>query len=590
MFYPAHVLGDTLVLEETLSVSFEITPLRENMLYRIFIGDVSVSELLPNVNDANGSRNPVGIYWREWPYLESARGLTCISVESKQDRLDANLEWQPLFSAEVFVIPSKIGESSYLGMTNALRQLSRDLLADLYGKSTRTQNLRLRKEGSKKISRPYELKVIVKVIEMVEYLLSIISVSPASRITHEPVLKEYWGDSPLMSSALLSLAQRGVSPLKMRKPFGIRVKRKIESFDIPEHRVLQAFLKMLASRIDYCSQTIRSHIDAILADRQYRELNIADTPSLFDTIDRPKILRLRGSLAQANDASERVKTLRNLNFLKKVPPHIEAVSGGIFQRNKAYQSLLQTIKRFLLSHAVFFAGDENVEITKLTSRLFEQWCFLKMVEAFRKTGVSIENWDSILAHNVKDRFLIDFDRGLMFDAGITPDLRLRIRYEPWILGYEPALKKGESLCRGVTGENPWSPDILIECLQIQGGDFVPVYGIAIDSKYTRRLDTHHWNDTEKYFQIRSTVTRRQIVRQLCLIAPSESPSITSRDPSLFFGEDGPSCPKDENVSLSILVLPDVESDTEVPEASCKSDEVFDSFAQGTIRFLKREFA
>jgi hypothetical protein len=225
--------------------------------------------------------------------------------------------------------------------------------------------------------------------------------------------------------------------------------------------------------------------------------------------------------------------------------------------------------------------------SKLTSRLFEQWCYLQVVEAFRKNGLDLREWTDALRQNLQSRFILDFDRGLMFEGMVTAELRLRLRYEPWILGKNSALKAGETLCRGSSSDVAWCPDIVIECLKSEKDIWRPVYGIVLDCKYVARIWNQHWSDTAKYLEIRCTSSRRQITKQLWLISPSDQPDIKSEDPAVTFSETGPSCAPDEAVRFRLAVLP---APDETKNDGGRGDpNPFDQFARGTISYLRREF-
>ena len=280
-------------------------------------------------------------------------------------------------------------------------------------------------------------------------------------------------------------------------------------------------------------------------------------------------------------------TLAALPFLQDAKADLVAVRGGAFQRSPEYQMLLSIIRRFLIANAVWYEGDDKWVVTKLTSRLFEQWCYLLIVEAFRKCGLELREWTNALREHLRSRFILDFDRGLTFEGMLSADLRLRFRYEPWILGEDSAVNAEETLCRGFSGDVAWCPDVVIECLKRDAEMWRPVYGIVLDSKYTTKITSQHWSDTSKYLEIRSTITKRQVVRQLWLITPSDQPGIKSVDPALQFNDTGPSCAPDEAVRFSLAVAP-IQFETKQLDGTGEADP-FRRFALGTINFLQREF-
>ena len=70
--------------------------------------------------------------------------------------------------------------------------------------------------------------------------------------------------------------------------------------------------------------------------------------------------------------------------------------------------LLSIIRRFLIANAVWYEGDDKWVVTKLTSRLFEQWCYLRIVEAFRKCGLELREWAGMISRNTAARFILRF--------------------------------------------------------------------------------------------------------------------------------------------------------------------------------------
>jgi hypothetical protein len=176
---------------------------------------------------------------------------------------------------------------------------------------------------------------------------------------------------------------------------------------------------------------------------------------------------------------------------------------------------------------------------------------------------------------------------LAFEGALTADLRLRFRYEPWILGKQSAIKAGETLCRGSTSDVAWSPDIVIECLVRDGDKWKPAYGIVLDCKY--KIKNQNFDDIIKYSEIRCTNTMRQVVKQLWLITPptqNTPPSIRSEDPAIRFDDAGPSCAPDETVRFRLSVVPDVDEQAENVVAKPNT---FLQLAQGTITFLRRHY-
>ena len=578
--------GDVLVVGESDQLQFALSPSPEDQVFRISIGDVPLSDLMSS-EDASGMALGGQHFWKALTYFESARGNTRVTLEYRHGTED-DAPWVFGGSIEVFVHPSKLGERRYEAMAEDLQAVSRSLLVDLYGKSRQSHDVRYAKEGKVHSSREQELVSIMDVLANLSDLLETIAKRPASRVTTETAFQRYWGGERLSPANLTALARNGVAQQRGDVPVVLRIQRKRESFDVPEHRVIRAFLDIIIRRAQYCASAAVEHIQAVESDKHLRHVRLytKQETTLYESIDLPKIRRLQAAAAKADRAEEIAGRLAVLPFLREAKPELVPVRDGVFQRNAEYAAVFELIRRFLLANAVWYQGNEVSTITKLTSRLFEQWCYLRLINAFRAGGIELREWTDKLRENLRSRFLVDFDRGLTFEGALTSDLRLRFRYEPWILGTESAAKSGETLCRGSNIDVAWSPDIVIECLKDTGNNWQPVYAVVLDCKYTPKLRDVHWNDTAKYRQIRCTKTRNQVVKHLCLISPAglkESGYIRSDDPYVDFADAGPTCPPQDAVGFHLAVVP-----TGEPE-STSEDDVFQQFATGMMSYLRRNF-
>ena len=566
-----------LVIEESSKLAFVHYGPVEDHEYRVTIGDVPLSEIAPAMDDAGCFRLDDRIVWREWNYFESARGLTRLLLERKEQDADAN-RWTPVLAAEVYVLPSKLGEVRYDCMVQDLMNISRSLIIDLYGKSRHTHDLLLAKEGGAFRSGDQELQSIESVLDRFGPLLQSISLRPASMVSSRRVQKKYWGGAPLTPAAVAWLSRRGHTTVASELPITVLTSQKSESFNITEHRVIRAFLDILGKRAEYCHKVARGHIRAIQSERHLRHIRIDNRQTLYEMLDLPKIKRLELAVVRAERCLVLIDAMKDLPFLRGILPELVAAQEGAFQRNGEYQLVAHIIRQFLLSNAVWYEGDEQSDVTKLTSRLFEQWCYLRTIEGFRACGLVLKEWNDALRQNLKSRFILDFDRGLAFEGELGTEIRLRIRYEPWILSLESATKMGETLCRGATGDVAWCPDIVIECLRLHGGDWLPVYVVVLDCKYTGRINDKHWSDTQKYLEIRNTNSRRQVVKQLWLIVPESTGEILSEDSAINFGTDGPTCRPDEAVRFVLAASPGADG-----------GDTFRDFAKGITTYFRRHF-
>lgn len=580
----AHEQDGLLVVGELERCGFSLQPAESDLEYRISIGDVPLADLVADPRMVGGMAMLGHQVWGEDVYFESGRGRTQILLQARPRASTADA-WDTLFDATVYVVPTKLGDDAYETMTDDLQAISRSLLVDLYGKSSRTYDVRFAREGRASQSREEELESIGNVVDRLGTVLQDIQRRPSSSIERQHVRSAYWGAERLSPRALVDLSRRGLTPRSAPRPIPIVQARLAESFDIPEHRVLKGFLQILHARADACARAAAEHIRSIQAERPWRDLRLGESASIYESVDLPKIARLGEGLRRAEQLQRVIRAMEDLPLLRNVRPGLDRVGSGVFQRSPEYLELFHLIRQFLLSSALSYEGSDFSAVTKLTWRLFEQWCFLRVVDAFRAAGVDLRDWTDVLRQNLAARFILDFDRGLQFEGHVAPGFRLRIRYEPWILGEQSAAQAGETLYRGSSSNVAWSPDVVVEVLKEDGDALDPVYVVVLDCKYHHGIREHDWTDTRKYFQIRGIRTRRQVVKQLWLIGLGHQGEIACTDPAVVFDEHGPSCPGDESVSFEMLV--DVGAFSPGNRDLDRQD-TFTRFAAGTLDFFRRE--
>lgn len=577
----AHCRNDRAVLDETEPVSFELTNPKPGIPYAIQIGEMWISEFLPDGIAPEGMRIRDQNFWAEHPYFESARGLTPIRLYTRCGPPE-RMELQ--FEGAVFVLPSKIGEECYNAMSADLARLSKSLLSDLHGKSRRTFELKHSRALRHLHSKEEELQAIRSVCPKIERLLSSISKHPSFKVHQVQRHIRFSGQKPVSARTLSRIAR--TNPQIERVAAGVNIIEWItaESFDIPEHRFLKAFLMFLRSRAEACAAAARRHIVAIEKDRPYRDaspVGRAGKPTLYQTQDLPIMARLQTAIEDAEAAGDAICQMLCAQLMSKTKAQFVPVQGGMFSRSTEYRELEGLMLRHLRHHAQWVEGDSFNNIGKLTSTLYEQWCYLMIVDAFRDAGVQLSDWNGNIDDVLKGRFTIDFARGLRFESEMTPSLRLRISYQPWIHNLETARRLLSPLYRGGTDVVSWSPDIVLEVCTLQNGSWAPVYAVVLDSKYSRRIRDDQWSATGKYLEIRATHNRRQVCRQLWLMAPAAGGAkIRSNDPDVTFDETGPSIEADETVRFALCAVP-------APEAG---KTIFAEFARGMLEFLKSRFS
>jgi hypothetical protein len=574
-----HCRNDLAVLNETDPLSFELSAPMEGVQYTIQIGEMWISEFLPDGVNPDGMRLRGLHVWPEHVYLESARGLTPIRVFSRsRDGAGFSLRVE----GSVFVLPSKLGEDAYEAMSSDLARLSKSLLSDLHGKSRRTYELRHARNLRHLHSKEEELQAIRKICPKIERTLISVSRNPSFTVEREQRTLRFNGQRPISVRALTRWASR--APQTRGLADGVRTVDwvKAESFDIPEHRFVKAFLLLLQSRARACASAARRHIEAIEKDRPFRDVSLSkERASLYQTQDLPMISRLESAIEDARTTTALVQGMLENPLLANVKAEFAPVRGGMFGRGPDYRELENLMIRHLRSHADWVEGDSFNNIGKLTSTVYEQWCYLKIVDAFRDAGVEMEDWNGSIDHTTRGRFTIDFSRGMRFEGAITPSLWLRVSYQPWIHNFDTARRMATSLFRGGGEGVSWSPDVVLELCTRHGGGWAPVYAVVFDSKYSRRIHDRQWSGTQKYLEIRATHNRRQICRQLWLMAPtSEEVKLRSLDPDVIFDHSGPGIQTDETVRFALSVIP----------SPGQEDQSFNELARGLIEFFKARFS
>jgi hypothetical protein len=576
----ATVVARHVVISETDQISFVLRDPNAAMEYNIFVGDVSLAEVLPNPIDAHGMMIQGNLIWRDFRYFDSARGATLVKIKCR-DISSSEMGWQNVAEREIYVLPTKSGEAHYERMQNDLSSLSRSLITDLYGKSKHTYDILFARDMKGDLSKEEELDAVWSLVRRIGPLLTEMRNQPASRLVSESKTRQFWGSERIGIRGVRALSRKGIDIKSSPRPMNIEQSVLRESFDIHEHRAIVAFLDVITARCNLCAEAARSHMESIVAEKELRDITFNNGPSLYQTMDVPKLQRLEEGLKKADESLKAIKVFRRLPFLNRVCPDLAALRRMSIQPGSTYHVLWTLIQRYLTGGGTYAPGRTQESMTKLTTRLFEQWCFLRLVEAFRSNGLDLQEWDDSIRRHLRSRFVVDFDRGLRFSGRLDNGLRLNLHFEPWILGNESAIRQGNSLCRASDTNAAWSPDIVIECVAEHGSSWEPVYIIVMDSKYTARVSEYHWQGVMKYLQIRSTNTGRQVARQLWLISLDSPAGITPEDPAVKFTDSGPTVSLDDTIQCRLGVNFLQERETE------RESDVFAQFAKGTLAFLMR---
>ncbi|MDF7800015.1 DUF2357 domain-containing protein [Pontiellaceae bacterium B1224] len=545
------------------------------MEYNICIGDRSVIDEADGQNTARKFRS--FLEWPEKMYFESARGFTDIHLE---ERLCGTESWQRVGSFSLYVLPTKLGEERYETMTDDLQSLCGSLLLDLLGTSRWKHTDVSLSPGVSYRSKEEELRSLKQTWAQLRPLLDRIHRSPTSIVSKEMRKTAYWGMRELAPRAARDLARRGVDPRNKAcvRPFMVDQPVLLETSNTREHQVLAAFLIRLQKRLIDIAKAISQHDASIQEDRAYRDISVGSGPTLYQTQDLPRLQQLELARKSAEELYESIDQMRRRSPFVKCKPLFEWPGRQFFTQGPILKRVRDVIDRYLSSSSFWVGNAPGESITKLSSRMYEQWVLLRLVEDFRGCGLEFKLWDEALQTSKNDRFTIDFERGLTFEVALTSQKRMRIRYEPWILPRDDAKKLGETLCHGNNASRvPWCPDIMIECFLEKDGHQESLYGVAVDCKYTSRIVDHHWNATRKYMTIRSTSGNHQVVRQLWLAYPGLDSKLQMMDPSVTFDANGPSCSFAEKLEGIIPCMP----------GELSGSQNLTQFAEGLVRYFRQ---
>ncbi|MFO0963729.1 MAG: nuclease domain-containing protein [Phycisphaerales bacterium] len=429
-----------------------------------------------------------------------------------------------------------------------------------------------------------EIHGLERAVRQAEAILGRIAVRPASRMALLRRLRRLRGSDPLSSRTMRRVAGRGHDIRRDLAGVTIAVDSKVETFDIPEHRILVGMLEQIARRGQKCLQFMRIAIDGIEASRRFRDFPISDNSdgrTLFEVEDQPTIEHLLEGIARARQISADALRLRRMPLLRAISPSDGPISAGMFGQNPEYGAARRLVCSVRGTAIEPSGGQAFVASAKNTWRLFEQWAFLQIVESFRRAGLELGDWDESLRLHLKSNFILDFRRGLSFEGRLGSDFRLRIRYEPFVLGKKDAVAEGESIYRSMSSV-PCTPDITIELQERSSDRWVTVYATVLDVKYSRSLKDAQWSQVSRYAKIRSVGNESQ-VKHIGIVYLSETGDVEVwDDTNVSFSEGaGLICEPGHRVDFYFGSMPGTEGPT------CLGS--FDQFAVGTLQFMRRHF-
>lgn len=486
-------------------------------------------------------------------------------------------------------------------MVQDLNQICRSLINDIIGKSTHGF-LKRRIQRRSFRSREEEFVAIQQLwMRLLPNLKGILS-SPASKTTRKSILATTDRRISVYPENTKLLLQHGIDPKHNSSLRKCNLYNLFSSYDIPEHRLIKHFLFLIAERNLSCLRGIEKDIDYLLSNAVYRSQSFGNGDTLYDIEDVPRIRALKEIEQHSLLLKAQIKSLQSNPFWSNVSNDSTLFypSRTTFQFNAYYKETARIINRFFLND--FEWNDPNDDFfTKTTSRIYEQWVLIQIINAFRNCGLNFQSWDEIIADMLLKQFGLDFQRNTCFKAPLYKDYYLSLRYEPWIF---PRTEIHKDRSFGTVFQNKnvhayWSPDILIELQKIANNTIETVYAIVMDSKYSKIIHPDQRSNVLKYHDIRSTRSMRQIVKQIWFVYIGDENDInkieTDDQDFVFDQENGP---------MTVHCLPDDYSDPiftdnfngaivakpNLLEKEHPNIDVFSIFAKGTLAFLKRFIA
>lgn len=559
-------------VSELQPVGFSLTSRTQDVEYAVAIGDV----LLPS-----GRTFGRNTYWEDGHHFESARGRVRVRLRV---RTAPDAGWRVCARLDVNVVPTKLGERRYETLVNDIRVVAAGLIFDIVSKMFRGVRYARGMTQVASHTSHLELANLRRQWRGISRELDLITTEPQLRTGRCIELRSYSGAEVLSPNTAARLAARGFDPRSpdRGRPVTIPGERLTRTGDIVEHRVILWFLQLLLQRVRECTEAARAEIALIESERELRDVIMGAGPTLYEEVDLPKIERLRESIGQAHELAAQLRRATLSPLFRHLRPQAGPTDTPVFQHVDAYHRFGRRMRHYLTASLVVLEAGER-ERLKATSRLYEHWVFLRLAEAFRACGLCGDDLEGVVRRRGRHRFVLDLDDDMALLFRVDSDRFVRLRYEPWILPVDAARRRGDTLCRGAGDSAPaWRPDVLVEF--IDGGEVA--YAVVVDSKYSARIQDHHWLRVEKYTQIRTVVGLRQVVRQVWLAHPGENAGIHCRDTTVTWTAYGPDRPRDEIV-LGDLGLRPVFDEAARAEAYDEDEPstVVREFAAGLLHYV-----
>lgn len=579
---------------EAQPVGFMLQRAEPDAEYRVRVGNALPGDAAALSSEAavvTGRRFGPVVLWETQPYFESARGLTWVTVES---RSAVAPDWRPRATLRVAVQPSKLGEARYERMADDLRGLAAGLVFDLVSKSV--VHLGPGSAASEPPSRvasgssQLELRRLEDVWRQLAPALAEVERDPATRLERVVQPRYCWGGERLTPRALRTLTAAGVDPRRTARPFRAAALVTQESTNTVEHERIVAVLHVLRGRAQACAGGAAGQRRRLEEDRGIRDLAVHGEPSLWETVDRPRVERLVEAERRATALADAAGTVTDRPYLRDVTPAPGPLRTPVFDHVPAYRHVRTAAERLFRGSLTVADDAGEAEQVKSTSRMYEQWVFLQLVAAFRRSGLRTDSVHQVVRAAGWQRYTLDLERGARVSFRVPDsDLAVVLRYEPWVFPRETARARRESVYRGRVGAAPWSPDVLLEVLApTERAAQAPevVYAIVVDAKYSRTLTDAHWDGSRRYLDIKATHTDRQVVRQVWLAHPDPQGEITPHDSDVEWVAGELQLPRGDHL-LGVLPLTpdDRERDAMDDLGDMAPTETALEFARGMLRYL-----
>ena len=518
---------------ELQPIGFAIERRSPEIEYEVSIGDVPL-----------GAGTPFGphVYWADAPYLESTRGR--VSVHLRDRAAGSEGPWRERARLDVTVVPTKLSEAGCAALEEDIRRVSADLVFDLVSKMLRGVRYARGLQGIESRSIHVELGSLRDLWRELSALLDRIDADPHLHVGRRVRPRACTGADVLDPHAAAWLAARGFDPRSRNAPWPVTIPGRVlaKTSDTVEHRLMLGFLRLLLAQVGECVDAARRQIERIEADREWRHVALGDGPTLYEEVDLPKIERLRDAVRQGAELAAQIRRSVGLPLFQGLAPQHGAPDTPVFTHVAPYYRFARAMRGYLASSLVVLEAGAD-ERLKETSRLYEHWVFLRLAEAFRAAGLRGDDVEGVVRRLSRHRFVLDLDDDMIVTFRVDDRRRVRVRYEPWILSADAARRRGDLLCRGAGAGPAWRPDVLIEFIDGRDVD----YAVVVDSKYSKRIQDHHWARVEKYTRIRTVEGLRQVVRQVWLAHPGDPAGIRCRDSFVGWTDAGPDRPRDEFV-------------------------------------------